>query len=78
MQSNNYHGMQLKAEKRFSDGYSLLGHYTWSRAFNYTNTYYNIDRDPGVWPERQSPQVTCSGSAAVCELPFGKGRRYLS
>ena len=41
--SNNYHAMQLKAEKRFSHGYSLLGHYTFSRSFNYTNTYYNID-----------------------------------
>ena len=31
--------------KRFSRGYSLMSHYTWSRAFNYTNTYYNIDRE---------------------------------
>ena len=48
--NSNYHGMQLKAEKRFSRGYSLLGHYTWSRAFNYTNTYYNIDQDLAYGP----------------------------
>ena len=42
--------MQLKAEKRFSRGYSLLGHYTFSRAFNYTNTYYNIDADLAYGP----------------------------
>ncbi len=31
--SNNFHSMQLKAEKRFSNGYSLLSHYTMLGAF---------------------------------------------
>ncbi|HET7221384.1 MAG TPA: TonB-dependent receptor, partial [Vicinamibacterales bacterium] len=72
-----YHAMQLKAEKRFSRGYSLLGHYTWSRAFNYTNTYYNIDRTLAYGPN-DNHRRHVFGLNAVWELPFGSRRRYLS
>ena len=75
--SSNYHAMQLKAEKRFSRGYSLLGHYTWSRAFNYTNTYYNIDQDLAYGPN-DNHRMHVFGLHGVWELPFGRGRRYLS
>jgi hypothetical protein len=75
--SNNYHGMQLKADKRFSRGYSLLGHYTFSRAFNYTNTYYNIDQDLAYGPN-DNHRTHVFGLNGVWELPFGTGRRYLS
>jgi Carboxypeptidase regulatory-like domain/TonB dependent receptor len=74
---SHYHGMQLKAEKRFSDGYSLLSHYTWSRAFNYTNTYYNIDRRVAYGPN-DNHRRHVFGLNAVAELPFGSGRRYLA
>ncbi|MFZ4627933.1 MAG: TonB-dependent receptor domain-containing protein [Blastocatellia bacterium] len=75
--SNNFHSMQLKAEKRFSGGYSLLTHYVWSRAFNYTNTYYNIDAREAYGPNdnHRSHVYTLAG---VYELPFGKGRKFLS
>ena len=75
--SNNYHAMQLKAEKRFSGGYSLLGHYTFSRARNFTNTYYNIDADLAYGPN-DNHRTHVYGLNAVWELPFGRGRRYLS
>jgi TonB dependent receptor-like, beta-barrel len=75
--SNSYHSMQLKAEKRFTAGYSLLAHYTWSRAFNYTNTYYNQDATEAYGPnDNHRSHVFTIG--AVYELPFGKGRKYLS
>jgi outer membrane receptor protein involved in Fe transport len=75
--SNNFHSMQLKAEKRFSKGYSLLSHYTWSRSFHYTNTYYNIDATQAYGPNdnHRSHVFTLAG---VWELPFGKDRRFLS
>jgi hypothetical protein len=75
--SNNYHAMQLKAEKRFSRGYSLLSHYTFSRAFNYTNTYYNIDANLAYGPN-DNHRAHVFGLNGVWELPFGTGRRYLS
>ncbi len=75
--SSNYHALQFKAEKRFSKGYSLFSHYTWSRAFNYTNTYYNIDARLAYGPNDNHRRhvYTLSG---VFELPIGKGRKYLS
>jgi hypothetical protein len=73
---SNYHGMQLKAEKRFSRGYSLMSHYTWSRAFNYTNTYYNIDRELAYGPNDNHRRHVFSLSG-LWELPFGNGRAYL-
>jgi outer membrane receptor protein involved in Fe transport len=75
--SNNFHSMQLKAEKRFSKSYSLLTHYTWSRAFHYTGTYYNIDAKEAYGPNdnHRSHVYTLAG---VWELPFGKDRKYLS
>ncbi len=74
--SNNYHGLQLKADKRFSRGYSLLAHYTWSRSFNYTNTYYNIDQDLAYGPN-DNHREHVFGLHSVWELPVGKDRRYL-
>ncbi|MDX2041095.1 MAG: TonB-dependent receptor [Acidobacteriota bacterium] len=75
--SNNFHSMQLKAEKRFSKGYSLLTHYVWSRSFHYTGTYYNIDATQAYGPNdnHRSHVYTL---ANVMELPFGKGRKFLS
>jgi hypothetical protein len=69
--------MQLKAEKRFSQGYSLLTHYVWSRSFHYTGTYYNIDATQAYGPNdnHRSHVYTL---ANVMELPFGKGRKFLS
>lgn len=75
--SNNYHGLQMKAEKRFTKGLTLLSHYTWSRSFNYSNVYYNIDAKLAYGPNdnTRSHVFLLSG---VYELPFGKGRRFLA
>ncbi|MFN8002285.1 MAG: TonB-dependent receptor [Acidobacteriota bacterium] len=75
--SNNFHSMQLKAEKRFSKGYSLLTHYTWSRSFHYTNTYYNIDATQAYGPNdnHRSHVFTL---ASVWEVPVGKGRKFMN
>ena len=72
--SSNYHALQLRVEKRFSHGYSLVSHYTWSRAFNYTNTYYNIDRALAYGPN-DNHRNHVFNLTGVWELPFGRGRR---
>jgi len=74
--SNNYHGLQLKADKRFSKGLSLMSHYTWSRSFNYTNTYYNIDATQAYGPNDNTRSHVFFFSG-IYELPFGKGKKYL-
>ncbi len=75
--SNNYHGLQLKADKRFSKGFSILSHYTWSRSFNYTNTYYNIDATQAYGPNDNTRSHVFL-LAGIFELPFGKGKTFLN
>jgi outer membrane receptor protein involved in Fe transport len=75
--SSNYHGAQFKAERRFTKGVSVLSHYTWSRSFNYTNTYYNIDATQAYGPNDQT-RTHVFLLAGVFELPFGKGKKFLS
>jgi hypothetical protein len=74
--TTNYHGMQLKAEKRFSRGFSLLSHYTWSRSFHYTGTYYNIDATQAYGPHDQTRSHVFLFTG-IYELPIGKGKRLL-
>ena len=44
----DYHGIELKAERRFSDGLSFLASYTWSRAVdNGASGFFTAENGPG-------------------------------
>src|SRR4029077_6638638 len=74
---NHYNSLQTKVEKRFSSGYSLLAHYTYAHAKNHESAYYPIDRTVNYGrPEWQRNHVFVASN--IYELPFGKGRRYLT
>ena len=77
------HGLQLKAEKRFAQGLSFLGSYTFSKFINTGGDGFNASSSP------QDPNcLRCDrGLSAfdrtnifafnfVYELPFGKGKRF--
>ncbi len=70
-----YHSAQLRVEKRFTRGYTLLASYTWSRLLervsllNPTDTTYEKRLSVNDSPHR----IVVSG---IWELPFGKGRRF--
>jgi hypothetical protein len=84
--SSSYNSMQLKAEKRFSHGFWVLGSYTLEKWV--ANTYDLQGLNPGglVNPyQRQrakalspwdSPQTF--NVSLVYYLPFGQGKRYLN
>ena len=72
----NYHGGQFKIEKRFTKGFSLMSHYTWSRSFNYTSTYYNQDATQAYGPNEQTREHVFLFTG-IYELPVGKGKRFL-
>ncbi len=73
---NHYNSLQLKLDKRFSNGYSVLAHYTWQSQVQEDGGYFFFDsglnRGPAGW-QRDHNFVL----AQVYELPFGKGKKFL-
>ncbi len=75
--SSWYDALNMKFEKRFAKGYLVNGTYTWSKFFA-ANTLLNAgDAQPAKFlsPQDYPHHVALS---AVYELPFGKGRQYMS
>ncbi|MBL8207314.1 MAG: carboxypeptidase regulatory-like domain-containing protein, partial [Blastocatellia bacterium] len=73
--SSNYNSAQLKLEKRFSGGYTLLTSYTWSKFLvrdsflNEVDTEYERRISDADVPHR----LVVSG---IWEVPFGRGRLF--
>jgi hypothetical protein len=68
---NNYHSLQTKLVKAFTNGYSLLATYTLQRVRNHGTDQYFFDRDLeyGAPAWARTHLVTL---AATYELPFGR------
>ncbi|MBI3477448.1 MAG: TonB-dependent receptor [Acidobacteria bacterium] len=73
--SNNfYRALQIKVDKRISNGLQVLAHYTYSRAYNYNDNYAP---DPNVVFGRDDYNRDSVFIATVLyELPFGKGKKF--
>lgn len=73
--SNNYHSLQTKLDKRFSNGFSVLAHYTLARSYGYQPDYYiwNADLDYGPANHDRTNVLVIN---SLIELPFGRGKRY--
>lgn len=83
-----YNSLQLKANKRYASGLTLLTFYTWSK--NMTNVEGGpIDLGPGdgaiQYPRNRAGEVAVSTdtsphvfvASGTYELPFGPGKRFL-
>jgi hypothetical protein len=81
--SSIYLGAQFKAEKRFSQGLSFMGTYTFSRMINTGGDGFSLSSSP------QNPDcLECDKALSafyhknifamnwVYELPFGRGKKY--
>jgi hypothetical protein len=75
--SAHYDALQLKVEKRFSQGLQFLAHYTYSKAFNYDSNYYSVDQRVAYGPDDFSRDHVFVLST-VYELPFGRGKKFMS
>jgi hypothetical protein len=83
----NYHALQVRAERRFSKGLSVLGAYTWSKAITDTQgaetgafvpdlqDTRNRRANRGLWSADARHRFTLS---ALYDLPFGTRQRFLS
>ena len=73
--SSEYNALQIKVEKRFSQGLQILSHYTFAHANKYDSTYYADDPAIAYGPDDQVRNHVWVNNA-VYELPFGKGKMF--
>lgn len=72
--SNSYKALQIKLDRRMSQGLQFLAHYTYSRAYNRDGSY---PVDPNVVYGRDDyNRNSVFVLTAVYELPFGKGKQF--
>lgn len=81
---SKYHGMHVKAERRFASGLSYLVSYTWSKSIDVASSaqYRESLSLPNPYDPNSSRSVSSFdvphlfSGAFVYELPFGLGRRW--
>jgi hypothetical protein len=80
--TGNYDGLLAKVQKRFSNGVSFLGSYTWSHCVDVQSEADNANAVH--FYDRKSDYGPCDFDyrhnfvlSSVAELPFGQGRHYL-
>jgi len=85
-----YHGMTLKADKRFSNGVSFLAAYTWSKLIDDVSTTVGFlgqssdgsNAKQNIYDRRADRSIGTQDishrfvSSFVWDLPFGKGRKF--
>ncbi len=86
--NSNYHGLNVKAEKRFSHGLNFLANYTWSKFIDDIASSFEVGAVQGAYQDfyNRGSDRSLSGNdvrhrlviSSVYELPWGKGRRLLT
>jgi hypothetical protein len=70
-----YHGLEVSADQRFSNGVSLTTSYTFSRTIDNQGALdpYNYALDKGLSAFHMAHRLNVAG---VFEIPFGRGRKF--
>ena len=71
--TSSYNALQVKVDKRFSNGLQFLSHYTWSKALTHESYYFFIDPHVGYGPSYYN-RPHAFVFAGNYDLPFGKGK----
>jgi Carboxypeptidase regulatory-like domain/TonB dependent receptor-like, beta-barrel len=75
--SSIYHSMQVKLEKRYTAGLSMLAAYTWAKLIDDVSGSFADPRNPGL--ERSLGSLDTPHRLVTSfsyELPFGKGKHF--
>ncbi len=73
--SSIYNALQIKVDRRFSQGLQFLTHYTFAHANKYDSNYYADNHPYSYGPDDQVRNHVWVTSV-VYELPFGKGKSF--
>ena len=73
--SSIYNALQIKLDKRFSNGFQLLSHYTYAHANKYDSNYY-VNSHPYSYGPDDQVRNHAWVTSGVYELPFGKGKTF--
>jgi hypothetical protein len=71
--SSNYHALQTRLDKRFSQGLQFQANYTWSRALNFDQDYFVNQPHYGLVDFNRKHVFIFN---SVYDLPFGHGRMF--
>ncbi|MDQ2921871.1 MAG: TonB-dependent receptor [Acidobacteriota bacterium] len=84
--NSNFNALQVRAERRFSRGLSLVSSYTWSKSIDYNSGISTGSDSSGNAQDARNLRVERSLSdydvthrwvaSYVYDLPFGSGRRF--
>ncbi len=88
LSSSVYHSLQLRFDRRFSRGFSLLANFTWSKLIDDSSSdwggFWSLDTLGQDFYNRRWERSVSAGDiplrltvAPIYELPFGKGRKWL-
>lgn len=69
--------LEITVERRFSGGFNFYGGYTASRV-NAADYFYNSWDTDTTWRKSNNSRPQRLVATTVAELPFGKGRKFLS
>jgi len=74
---NKYNALQVKAEKRTSYGLQFLAHYTFSHAYAYDSTYFDVNKAV-AWGPNPYNRNSVFVANTIYELPVGRGKTFMS
>ena len=75
--TNRYNSLQIKVNKRFTNGYSILTHYTRQKSTNNAGEQFTFDKSLNRG-EADFNRENIFVFSQLFELPFGRNRKYLS
>jgi outer membrane receptor protein involved in Fe transport len=73
--SNNYNSLQMRFNKRFTQGLQFQANYTWAKSLNYDSNYYIDDPRVAYGPDNMNRNHVFIANV-VYQLPFGRGKTF--
>jgi len=74
--ASTYNAFEVKLDKRFSNGFQFLTHYTYAKAYGYPQDNYYAVSHRDSWGRIDFNRDHVWVFNPIYELPFGRGKKY--